>query len=331
MTSQKKRRQVWSEFWATGSHNSCMRDSRNSSFSDETDKLWQSLALQLTASSKVLDLCTGNGAVIEQFVQTQSQNDGNELSEFIGIDLAKINPSWFISSKTDFGGRVRFQSGVALDSIPAELNNFDLVTSQFGFEYAINELLLNRLNTLIAKKGRFVAIIHHKDSLFIKNGREELNHLRYLLSSDYFEFLSRMLKIMARLRNPKNLVKVQNDKNAIQARNAYNQIVAEIDSKVNTSYCPDLLIDTLTAGNNALNLARQSGLSKAKVFFANYYQNLPGLETRLQELLDVAMTETDIEQLTQKIKNHIERSEVSYRCIKQANEVIAWHFELTRL
>jgi len=65
-------------------------------------------------------------------------------------------------------GGIEFHSHTPCESQPFDDDRFDLVTSQFGFEYSDIERSLLEIRRVLKVDGRFVAISHHLDSDLIK-------------------------------------------------------------------------------------------------------------------------------------------------------------------
>lgn len=72
----------WSEYWSQG-YITSFGDAFKNNYQGEIKVLWQKFSLSLDKHSKVLDIGTGNGAVIE-LMQSVSQH------ECVGIDQATI-------------------------------------------------------------------------------------------------------------------------------------------------------------------------------------------------------------------------------------------------
>lgn len=99
---------------------------------------------------KLLDIATGSGAVVEHI----SQQHGMEKCEVTCVD---------ISNAAIEGVRSRFPNviGVVADanSIPLDSGQYDLVTSQFGIEYA-GLAAIDELTRLLAPDGTLILLMH---------------------------------------------------------------------------------------------------------------------------------------------------------------------------
>lgn len=75
---------------------------------------------------------------------------------------------------TEARKRIEFHSRVPCEQQPFDDDSFDLVTSQFGFEYSDASETLSEVRRVLVPDGRFVAVVHHGDSELIVAARREL-------------------------------------------------------------------------------------------------------------------------------------------------------------
>jgi SAM-dependent methyltransferase len=161
----------WEPYWR-GSANSAALQSEL-----QLDELWAGLFGQLQNGSKptsLLDVACGNGAVTRMALQTWP---GLVSS---GLDLSP-------AALREYGSRYPAATGVVGDSLsmPFVDSSFDLVVSQFGFEYAGLGALEEMLR-LVAPDGSIIAIMHLRDGAIYRECAlnldvvEELRRLRVM-------------------------------------------------------------------------------------------------------------------------------------------------------
>ena len=102
-----------------------------------------------------------------------------------------------------------FHSYTPCEEQPFEDDSFDLVSSQFGFEYSDVELTLREVRRVLTPGGRFIAISHHVDSDLIKAASTELDVYRYALDElDLFGRVRNYMSALGKLSgSPKKLAK----------------------------------------------------------------------------------------------------------------------------
>src|SRR5688572_29452405 len=123
---QDARRDAWSSYWAAGGLHSCV-GSFAGNYAGAIGDFWRDRAAALPDGARILDLATGNGALPLLF-----RDRRGDAIEIDAVDLARIAPRWH---RPDESPRVRFHSGIAMERLPFADAGFDLVASQFGFEY----------------------------------------------------------------------------------------------------------------------------------------------------------------------------------------------------
>ena len=128
-------------------------------------------------SPRLLDVASGSGAVIEC-----------ALEAFAGAAL----DAWCLDSSPAAiqGLRERFPSvtGLRCDagSIPSEAGRFDLITSQFGIEYAGLDAI-RRLPDALTPDGRIVLLMHHEGGLIQAECAASLDAVKRVQSCRFIE------------------------------------------------------------------------------------------------------------------------------------------------
>jgi len=126
-------------------------------------------------SGKILDIATGSGAVIERFTQ-QPGADSREVT-CVDISAAAIDVV-----------RGRFPSvvGVVADAkaIPLDSGQYDLVTSQFGIEYA-GLAAIDEASRLLAPGGSLILMMHIQPGVIFNECATTLDAIRRTQKSGF--------------------------------------------------------------------------------------------------------------------------------------------------
>lgn len=150
----------WSEYWEQG-HMTSFGDAFKTNYQGEIKDLWQGYSRTLDRHSKILDIGTGNGAVIE-LIQSVSQHN------CVGIDLAQIN-----NNVTNcINGR--FMSNVSAEKLPFENAEFDVVISQFALEYSDVDLSISEIHRILKPKGKLNLVCHKSNSIIVEPNKRIL-------------------------------------------------------------------------------------------------------------------------------------------------------------
>lgn len=113
---------------------------------------WMQLFQATPPGARVLDLATGGGQVAA-WAAAAGRGFG-----VTGVDFADIP-----ATRADAPG-VTFLGNVGLESLPFETASFDLVISQYGFEYADRQKAAAECARVLAPGGRGRFIMHHPQS-----------------------------------------------------------------------------------------------------------------------------------------------------------------------
>jgi len=163
---------AWSLYWQSSNQESCIATNAGED-AEVLRNIWRYFSEKLSEKSKVLDLATGNGSVPINLLSISEQ------LAITGVDFASISPHKFGPNESILAA-VNFLPNIDIVSLPFEENSFDVVTSQFGFEYANKEQAAKEFIRVLKKSGKFLLIIHHKDSEVVKPAKTKINELTLL-------------------------------------------------------------------------------------------------------------------------------------------------------
>ncbi len=163
----------WTLYWQNDHLESCIA----SQSSEDTQKIvayWRDFASLLDHSATILDLATGNGAVPSMLLA------GNPGLEIVAVDKAQIEPEKFLSQANELAS-VRFLPDVDICALPFEPESFDVVTSQFGLEYAPIHEACSSAARVLKRSGSIRLLMHHEDSEIVRPSTETLSEIARLL------------------------------------------------------------------------------------------------------------------------------------------------------
>ena len=116
--------------------------------------VWRDAAQRLPKGGRVLDLATGDGTVLARIGQSRGD------LKLTGIDSSPVLPA--------APAGVRLRSAVSMEQLPYPDASFDLVTSQFGFEYGDRERVAGEAARVLRPGSALVLVLHRQGSPVVR-------------------------------------------------------------------------------------------------------------------------------------------------------------------
>lgn len=143
---------------------------------------WRDYFAALPAGSRILDIATGNGAVLVHAAEAEALRAVKfELS---GVDLADIDPPRYLSALPRALHDATFLGGVAAEDLPFDAGRFDCVVSQYGLEYANIERALAEAARVLGPGGCLRWLAHCEDSDVAQQNSDQDRQVDLLLSPE---------------------------------------------------------------------------------------------------------------------------------------------------
>jgi ubiquinone/menaquinone biosynthesis C-methylase UbiE len=173
--------QHWDSYWnKTKTLNSFAEGEQGQGYQGEVAQFWQQVFNQQDKNACVLDLATGNGGLAVLALQNCP------TFEVYAADLANIAPlQLFDKSDAVYPllEKIHFYGNMAAEQLSFSDAQFNLVVSQFGFEYAEPEPTLAHIYRVLQPGGAFVALIHHHNSFITQDCQAGLVALQVFLAT----------------------------------------------------------------------------------------------------------------------------------------------------
>lgn len=141
-------REAWASFWKAGGVGGCLPCAVGSIEAAQR-ATWEAFARPLPRGSRILDLGTGNGAVLVRMARVRPD------LKLTGVDASPQLPP---SPKG-----VSLQADVRIEQLPFPARSFDAVTAQFGYEYGDTALASLEVARVLKPGGVFRFMIHRRD------------------------------------------------------------------------------------------------------------------------------------------------------------------------
>lgn len=159
---------AWSLYWAVTDGHACL-PGIPTTLAARIEAVWATLAKRLPPAARLLDIATGNGAVLRALAARR-----NDLS-LCGIDSAQVR----VDARFTLLGRV------AAEALPFDDREFAAVTSQFGLEYC-GRAAWHETGRVLQPAGVLRLVCHHEDSAALAHNRARLAAMQAMDAAGMF-------------------------------------------------------------------------------------------------------------------------------------------------
>ena len=174
MNSSSQDTRLWDQFWSAG-RASCCSDQDGTDNAELVRRQWVEMFADARDGDRILDLCTGNGAVLD--VASECARESGKTFELCGVDSAAIAP---VSGEPADTKATPLFIRASVTALPFVDASFNAVTSQFGLEYAPLESAVAEAMRVLRKGGRARFVVHAKDGTTALNAAKELDDIAEL-------------------------------------------------------------------------------------------------------------------------------------------------------
>lgn len=310
---QDARRAAWTSYWAAGGLHSCI-GSFAGNYAGAIGDFWRTTFAAMPIGGRLLDLATGNGALP---LLCRGQPGGQDVA-IDAVDLAQVAPSWF---RAEEHAGIHFHSGVAMENLPFADARFDLVASQFGFEYADRAPALAEALRVCRPEGRLALVMHHAESVLVQVGRAELENQATLLApGGLLDAAAAVIPWFAAARAGRDL---SQEADARRDRDAYNAVARALATAIAATRTPDLLLE---ARDRMQQLLATTGPDPAPALAAlrDYRQALDLAGLRTGEMIEHALDAEAAAALVAAVRAARPGWQVRCEPLRQREGVLAW-------
>jgi len=299
------REQAWTRYWQTGVLHSCPT-SYPGNYDGIIGGFWRETARWLPAHGHVLDLATGNGAVPSLLINRRADLDID------AIDAADISNT---KSVTDF--RIRFHSGIRMETLPFPAGHFDAACGQFGIEYASHPEALDEVLRVLKPSGQIHWVMHHCDSVFTRIAAQESQHLAWATGAD--GILGAAIAIAPWMPRIRAGLMPEDPRKANAARDRFNQSQIALEQRIQLGHAVAVLKD-IRATVHAILIQR----GDAVPVLDRYRQDLESARLRCQELCACALDRARLLSLAEWLGSRRPALRVDITALSQAEGLLAW-------
>ncbi|HOP22650.1 MAG TPA: methyltransferase domain-containing protein [Gammaproteobacteria bacterium] len=264
----------WTDYWVKGYVTSLPEDFK-SNYDGELLDFWRNAFSKVPKNARVLDICTGNGAVA--LLAQEYSDEKNNHWKIDAIDLAEINPKEVLyknHTKVETS-LINFIGGCSIEDYSVNENDkYDFITSQYGVEYCDLPKAVFNISKIL-KDGRKIGIVSHSpESDMLKNMIRENKDYGLINRLGFFEIIKSFAKGNDSVKSFK--LKIMRLTNALTTRN------------VNSPLINDIVTNLYIIGNMP---TKQLFLNRKKL--KEYSESLNNAQLRMRDMLQVSKKISD--------------------------------------
>ncbi len=281
----------WDRYWAHGRLTSCA-DAFDGNYEGAIADRWAAFFATLPDDARILDVCTGNGAIAALAAGHAIDHDKRHAID--AIDLAIIHPEVALADRPELTGRIAFHSRVGADAMPFDDGSFDAVVGQYALEYTPMEATVREIGRVTAQGGRIMFVMHHAASIVISTAAEELrNGERLFADASLFDVARAFIDYVGRVPPGAQRRALAADPRAEDLRRALNEAAAAVSRAAAASPHPELLTNALGLVGEAYKAIDQAGRRAAIDRLDAGQGELEANLARLDDLMNAAVSADD--------------------------------------
>ncbi|MGD8977233.1 MAG: methyltransferase domain-containing protein [Gammaproteobacteria bacterium] len=294
MSDHRAAQERWNRYWEHGFLTSCA-GAFSGNYEGTLKSVWERFLAECPQGSRVLDICTGNGA-IAMIANEISRIRSLDL-EIHAIDSAVIRPLATVRHDRELLEGIRFYSETPAESTPFPDGHFDAITGQYAFEYTSEDGCVAELARITAPGGRLQFVIHHAGSVVIETSREELRNGAIILDETrIFDVARALMERVGATRTAEERRALAADPDAESKRAALNRGAERLSRAAESSPHPELLHLALERISGAYKALGQ-GAGQALEHLAAGRGEIEANVARLEDLMAAARSPEDLRRI----------------------------------
>lgn len=278
--------EAWTSYWRTGRGASCLH---GADIEVSLDKTWNELIDDFPNGARLLDLATGNGAAAR--LCAARARFRNIHLKIDAVDAAAIDPPKVVADPTGLLADINFHGGVHLEALPFAGASFDGIVSQFGFEYADEDLAVAEVARVAAPGARLRFVMHASDGAVSRDIGLRLERLRAVLSD---RGPVTLIRTLARALDTGDAATIARESAHLPRALELTRLLAKDPPSDDAAlfYASEFL--------HSWSLRKRYRASDLRRSIEEGWQNADGVATRQSEMLRVARTREGIATLSKK-------------------------------
>jgi ubiquinone/menaquinone biosynthesis C-methylase UbiE len=328
MTRPKSDEESWNKYWEHGFLTSC-RNAFSGNYDGSLKTVWLDFFLQLPGKARILDICTGNGAIA--IIANELSLEKNLGFEIHGIDSAAIRPMETVKTDRHLLEGIVFHGETPAEQTPFEDRSFQAVTGQYAFEYTDEERCVAELARVTAPGGALQLVVHHTDSIVMETSREEVRNGQIIFEeTDIFGRARSMMEIMSAATTADARKALVNNPDAEKNRNQLNAAAGRLSEALRGSPHPQLLQMAMDKVAEAYRMLNDQGPEAALEHLASSQQMLIANIERLEDLMAAGRSPEQVRTFLENLDSAGFETQAAEEIRHEGGPLMGWLLRATR-
>jgi len=289
----------WSRYWRNDSITTFTRQF-NANYDGEFAAFWDAQFARLPDDAYVVDLATGNGAVA--LLACAYAASHAKRFHVTGIDYAMIDPVETLAGHGDlkaFLERIEFRGGVRIEATGLATASVDLLTSQYGFEYAERSLAVAEAFRVLKPGGRIALILHHSGSAVIELARDGLAQVQFCLQKEELDKrVTALVKVVGNARSAEERQALKGNPKAERLRQKLNASLARITDRAERYRDPEGFIGVMVPNlTKVFGEYKDASLAQKLRYIGDVRAAFDAFRERMADLASASLSPADFDVL----------------------------------
>ena len=307
----------WEAYYRGGAIATCPMGP-GTTYTLELRDLWLAFFAALDDGARVLDVGTGNGAIT--LLAKEAATAAGRHLEIHGADLAAIDPPRHVPNGASLFAGIAFHAGVPCERLGFADGSFDAVSGQYALEYTDTTRALPEIRRVLRPGGHALFVLHHEQSVLIRNARESLAQGALVLEDT---------KILRKLRRHAAAER----ESAAAPRATWAELSAastRLQQAAATSFAPHLLHVVIDGVQKLLGVRRETGAAGFEREVDRFEREVRANVRRLQDLVGCAQSVEQIETMAANARREGFECPIPGLQYHAGENLVGWRLALTR-
>lgn len=302
---------AWDQYWRDGRLASCGGEG-GVGYQEAIARGWHAFFGSLPTGSRILDVCSGNGAIARV-----AEKIASERGIRFAIDAA--DAAQLVPPGIGVGGMIRFHSRAQAEDLPFPADSFDVVVGQYGVEYTDLAHSLPELARVSGKACRLRFLTHAREGIVVGNARSQLAEIGLLRNSDIFAAAQALAQAQGDSAPSREAIQVLWQR--------YQDSVRQVAQAAASSVEPVMFTNTTQVLNHALSVQAQVGTQPIIDKIAEVSSSIQAHATRLQAMVEASIDEKNAHDLATRIGQLWAQTLRAQACLRADGALLGWTLE----